>query len=42
MLGMALAEVGDEDESIRPFEMTVLHPGRTFVEKDGPADNAGA
>jgi Domain of unknown function (DUF1814). len=33
MLGAALAESGIDDESIQPFDMTVLHPRRTLVEK---------
>lgn len=33
MLAAALAETGINDESIQPFEITVLHPRRTLVEK---------
>ena len=33
ILAVALAEAGIEDESTAPFEMTVLNPRRTLVEK---------
>jgi Nucleotidyl transferase AbiEii toxin, Type IV TA system len=33
MLAEALAKPGIEDETLRSFEMVVLHPRRTFVEK---------
>lgn len=33
ILGAALADADIDDESTQPFQMTVLHPRRTFVEK---------